>query len=349
MPAPPSALERLAFATNAAPGLFLDLVGTGGLRAAHAGLKLGIFEALRDSPRSGEELAAALKLEPRALGAVLELLAATGYLQQAAGRYGNTALTTKWLLRGSPQNIGALVSFWQEIVFPFWDQHLLSTVREGAPPMTLYQWMDQHPGQWPIAQAWFRDAARLVAAEVVAKVPLDGSARRLLDVGGGHGEFSAAFCRAHAGLQATILDQPAALALTRDTLRAAGMEARITLQEGDFERGKLGVGYDAVLLFNVLHGLGPAQCQELLRKASEALITGGRVAILDNFRGRALGPATAAFVPLLGVVYLVALGGRVHDDDDVAAWLRDAGFEGVQRKELRNAPGTSVVLARKAG
>ena len=82
---------------------------------------------------------------------------------------------------------------------------------------------------------------------------LPPTARRLLDVGGGHGSYSIGFCRRYPQLSATIFDLPGALKLGQETIAAERISDRIWVQEGDFWVDDLGDSYDVALLFNIIH------------------------------------------------------------------------------------------------
>ena len=127
------------------------------------------------------------------------------------------------------------------------------------------------------------------------KLRLPSGARQLLDIGGGHGLYSAALCRRHPGLTATVLDLPGSAAVGREIVAAAGMADRVRFRDGDatagdLGSGDLGSGYDAVLCFNLVHHLSPDQIPALFGKAREALAPGGTLAVMDAFADPAAGP-----------------------------------------------------------
>lgn len=344
----PNLLERAAFQANVAPALILDTLGAASLRLVHLGLKLGVFEALRE-PAAPEALAKRLGTDPRATTLLLETLAAAGYLARRGERFGNTPLTTRWLLADARGGMAPFVAFWERIVFPFWEEHLDAVMRQGRPPLTLYQWMDRHPGTWPLAQAWFASLARGTRDEVVRRAALPPGTATLLDVGGGHGLYSEAFAAAQPGLRATLLDLPASLKVAEATLAGSRVRDRIALRAGDYTRDDLGAGYDAALLFNVVHAHTPAENQALLRKVAASLRPGGRVLVLEQLRGAAPGPVVRATLEVVGFNYLAVLGGQAYRKPDLAAWLEGAGFGRARFLGLRSSPGNTLVVAEKPG
>ena len=350
MPTDPNLLERLLlFRLNRGPAPVLDLFGAGSFEALTMALDLGLFEALADGPATPAALAARFEGDERGLRTLLAFLAAQGYVAETDGRYRNTAMTTKWLTTASDTNVAPWLSFWNELVFPFWEQHLERAVLDGAPPVTIYEWFDEEPTRWETAQAGFRAAATLLVDEVTESVDVPTGASRLLDVGGGHGLYAVELCRAHPDLTATVFDNADALEAARREIRAAGVEERVDTTPGDYWTDDLGTGYDVALVFNVVHAHDDAANRRLLRRVAGALKPGGTVAVLDQFAGSARTPVGRTGLGFIGLTYLATLGAETHPHEAVAEWLRAAGFEDVRRTPIRRAgPGNTLVQATKA-
>jgi len=65
--------------------------------------------------------------------------------------------------------------------------------------------------------------------------------------------------------------------------------------------------------------------------------------------GKAPGVVAPAIAKLLGMSYFQLLGGRIYPLEEIAGWLTTEGFSNLQRKNLRKAPGNSLIMAYKAG
>jgi SAM-dependent methyltransferase len=237
--------------------------------------------------------------------------------------------------------------FLERAAFDLWDG-VEESVRTGRPPRPLYEWLEADPDLSGAFQVWTRWIAGSAAPEIVRRVRLENDARRILDVGGGHGRYAAEFCRTHPQVSAVILDLPTALVSARDLLEMPELTGRISLQAGDFLTDALGTDFDLALLVNIVHGLSPEQNRQLLARVREALRPGGRVAIVEQFVGRAPGPAVNAIQRLLDLNYHLALGGRTYRFSEAAVWLTEAGFTSPRRSNVRSAPGTSLVVAGTA-
>lgn len=208
-------------------------------------------------------------------------------------------------------------------VFPFWREHANTAIRTGEPPVTLYQWLNERSERWPIAPRWFRAAASLLADQIVDEVTVPDGVRSLLDLGGGHGLSAATLCERHPDLSAVLFDHP------------------------DDLEDDLGEGYDDVLLFNVTHAPDPATVQTLFERADDALASGGRLVVPDQFEGGGRMNAGRAAVAFSTLTDRITLGQSVHVADGVADWLGDAGFSAPSRTGRRRNPGSELLQATR--
>jgi SAM-dependent methyltransferase len=161
-----------------------------------------------------------------------------------------------------------------------------------------------------------------------AIVPVE-TARRLVDVAGGHGGFAMAMCRRHPGLQATVLDLPPSAAVGRKIVAEQGFDDRVSFREGDvFELG-LGEDLDVVSVFNLIHHLPEERDRELCRLAREALRPGGVLVIGDSARPEP-GDELSQHAAVSSVLFYAWSHSRNFSPSEVSGWMREAGFEDVE-------------------
>src|SRR3990172_801386 len=339
MPIVPNFIERLVLLTfNQGPGLMLDFLGAQAFRAVGVAVKLGVFEALSGGPLTAAEAARQIEASERGTALLLDALEALGYVKKQDGRYVNTPMTVKWLLRHSPTSLAGGIPFFDSMVFDRWG-HLDESIRRGKPAVCGSEWLDQHPGGYRIYEQGMIAVARMTADEVIAKVKLAHSARRLLDVGGGHGLYSIRFCHRYQGLSATIFDLPPAVEVARETIAAEDMGGRVTAQAGDVWIDDFDTGYDVVLLFNLIHAYLPDKNVELLRKVSGALHRGGRIVIMEQIAGRVFGSTATVLARLQALNFFNDLEAQTYTFEDIADWLTQAGFVNPRRINLLKTPG----------
>ena len=344
MPVVPNFVERLILLRlNQGPGPLLDLFGAGAFRVVCAALDLGIFDALSQGPLTVGELSQRTGTNQRGMSLLLGALEAFGYVQKTGNGYANTPLAAKWLPGSSPSHLADFLTWWQELVFAFWDDYLEDAIRNERPPVTIYEWLESQPDGWKVAQAGFEATARMVLDDVIARIDFPPSSKRVLDVGGGHGLYSIELCRRNPKVTATIFDLPVALERARENGRASDLNDRVSFLPGDYREDDLGHGYDVALVFNIIHAHPPKENVRLLKKVAASLAPNGRVVILDQMGDRAFGPMMRAANSLIALTYFILLGGQTFTYEEVEGWLREAEFAVVSRKSLLKAPGTMMI------
>ena len=347
MPIIPNLIERMILLKlNRGPGLMLDFLGAQAFRAVCVAVKLGVFEALSSGPLTARETASQIEADERGTALLLEALESLGYVNEKDGRYVNTPMTSKWGLRSSPTSLAGGIPFFESMVFDRW-AYLDESIRRGEPAIHGDEWLDRNPDGWKIYQRGMVAVARMAADEVVAKTKLPLTARRLLDVGGGHGLYSIRFCRRYPNLSATVFDVRPALEVARETIAAENIGDRVTVQEGDVWIDDLGTAYDVALLFNVVHIYSPDKNIDLLRKVAGALNSGGLIVILEVMPSKVCGPAARALAHLQALNFYNDLGGQTYAFDKIASWVTESGFTNPRRITLRKMPGFSLVLGEK--
>ncbi len=340
---PDTFLERLGLLANRGPTPLLETqVAFTVARAIMAGAALGVFEALGNGERTGNEVAAACHTHPGATKKLLDCLVAVGYVRHRAGRYRLAPRRKKWLLEASPTSVVDKLVF--QIVEWGWVSQLEDFVRTGEPVafhgrMTATEW------------AGYQDAMRALAAssagEVARKVPVPKGARRLLDIGGSHGLHSAALCRRHRGLSSTILELPAALPRARAIAVAHDLEGRITYRAGDALHTDLGeASFDLVFVSHLVHHFSADENRALACRVARCLRPGGYYVVgelLRPARPGAGGPAANA-VDLYFALISAAGTWSAHE---IASWQRQAGLVPRRPSPILALPGYALVAARK--
>jgi SAM-dependent methyltransferase len=347
MPVVPNFVERTLFLSlNQGPGPVLDIWNAVAFRAVLAAIRLDVFEALASGPMSAAELAQRLHADAGGVQRLLHALEPLGYVKRQGDRYANTSMTIKWLLRSSPMSFAPYFRYWGAIIPRLMDDLEIS-IEQGRAPRNLYEWIEHEPEVSRDFQEAMISLANFALGDVIGKLQLPDSARRLLDVGGGHAMYSVALCQKYPLLSAVVFDSPQALVTGRANIDRARLANRVTVQTGNFFRDELGSGYDAALLFNIIHDCSPDQNVELLRKAARALNPGGQLIVLEQLAGKALLPMGNAINGLLGLSYFHLLQGNLYAFDEVARWFGEAGFGQPRRVNLLKAAGSSLIVGTK--
>lgn len=332
--APDGLLERVALASGQVPSaLILQSLCMGYARVTGAAVRLGVFEALAAGPRRAEQVAATIGADPTGTAMLLSALNGTGFLSRRDGVYALRPQTRRWLLADGPGSLRDASLFLADL----WDRWatLEETVRSGR--CADFHAAGQDPGHWERYLRGLGCFARMARAEVAKKAALPASARRVLDVGGGHGVYAVGLCERNPDLEVEILDLPDAARVGRAIVAEMGMQARVRHREGDHRVAEWGEGWDAVLLFNVLHNERPEVAAALVRRAHEALRPGGLILILESEHREPRGDVTA-IAGLNEVFFFLLNGTAVWPEATMRGWMAQAGFISPRRRRLLRAP-----------
>lgn len=303
------------------------------VRVLMAGHQLGIFEALR-TPQSVQQVAQKCGTDPNMTERLLIACCALGVVQRDGNKFSLTKLGQDLLLPESHRFIGGILGHYENLWW-FWTG-LTEVVRTGkrdsAPPPPK-----EFESRWHEFWIW---AMHGIAANGVGQwlsENLDLSDRSLLlDVGGGPGTYSVILCQKFPNLKAVIWDLPRTLTIAEEVVKRFGMEDRITLQPGDWNKDEFGSGYDCLLMSNILHGHG-SQAPMKLAKAFRALEPGGLLIVHDFLlNDEKTGPLPAALFNLMVGAYSVR---------EMLTVIEDAGFRDARLVAYHTKRGSGLITA----
>src|SRR5262245_28806549 len=313
-------------------------------RLTQTALELAIFDALEDSAATAEVVAKRLKLEPKATELLLNALTALELLHKGKEHFSLTEIAAKYLLKSSPQYVGAMIRF-ESSLWACWEK-LPEAIRSGQPvrPPNMYQ-------DDPCETEIFINAMDSLVnargdAAVTANVIDWSGITELLDVGSGLATYPAAFCKRFPRLRVTIFDLPSTLAITDRYVREAGMTERIQCIAGDYRKDPIPASYDAIFLSNIIHGEGEQDNAALIRKLASNLKLGGRLVVKDHILddSRTTPPVGAIFSLLM---LLTTESGRCYSFSEIKSWMEDASLSRVERIDLPMPLTSSLVIGVK--
>jgi ubiquinone/menaquinone biosynthesis C-methylase UbiE len=316
-------------------------------QALFVALEIDLFSQLAPGSRTAAELAATTGVAPNRLQTLLHALTGIGLLVSdgAAGatRYGNAPACDRHLVRGAPGDIGDYVRLQiGRQLYPALGR-LATGLTSAASDVSSR--LFTHPEEARTFTTAQHAGSLAAARTLAARTPLPAGAR-LLDVGGGSGAFSIAFCERNPDLRATVLDFPAVLDVAREIRDAAALTGRITLLASDATTTAWPGGQDVVLLSYLLSALGDAEIDPVLAAAHASLRPGGLLLVHDfMLDDDGPGPAPAA---LWFLQYVAHRGDGVSfSARTLAPRLHRVGFA-ADPAEVLIPEITKVIHARKA-
>ncbi len=301
-----------------------------------AALKSGIFETLGGDSRTPAEVAAEMGLDERAVDVVMCALAAAEILVKDGEQFSIDPGARPYLIKGSPETMVSILGH-NRTLLKNWVK-LEDVLRTGEPAPRS----ERTPEELEDFICGMENVSRRSSEEVASRVDLT-TAHRLLDLGGGPGTAALTFARTNQQLKCVVFDLAGPVKIAQDQIRAAGLENRVTTRVGDFHSDDYGQGFDVVYISNIIHMLSPDQTLEILTRAGQALVSGGRVLVKDFFLDDSR--TTPAWTAQFSVNMLVSTqGGKSYTLTEMNALLGQAGFGGLETVPI---PRNSLLISAK--
>jgi predicted O-methyltransferase YrrM len=284
--------------------------------------ELDVFTTIGNDGKTSPDVAGAIQADRRGTDRLLNALCALGFLQKEKGRFMNTDLSKRYLVKGSEEylsRIGHSLNLYRS-----WGS-LTDAVKAGT--TVLAREYD------PVSLGNFIEAmhhrARKTADRLVSYIDLTG-VKRVLDVGGGSGVYSMAFARAKPGLKAVVLDLPKVTELARKYISETGLSASISTMDGDYNRDDFGTGYDLVFMSAIVHINSFDENVALIARAHRSLNPGGVIVIQDHImEDNRTEPARGALFALNMLVN--TRRGDTYTEGEMRQWFEMAGCVDVRR------------------
>jgi 3-hydroxy-5-methyl-1-naphthoate 3-O-methyltransferase len=311
---------------------------------------MDLFTRLAGTPMTASEAARWFRIEERPAEMLLTGCAGLGLLEKQKGKYRNTPLAEKFLVRGARYYFGGVVTMFNRRLYSGWDKlpEAISTNRpttwnpdkqaslfEGSDPAMMQTfWQAMH-------------SLSIFTARALGEAVDFSKFRKLLDVGGGSAAFDIELCQRYPTLSATVYDLPFVTEIAEERIVEAGLRERISTQPGDFFADpKYPPDHDVILLSMIMHDWSEQEDRAILRKCYEALTPGGAVVIVELLvNDDKTGPAPAALMSLNMLIETV--GGRNYTAAEYRAWLEDVGYHNVRMVPFEAAGANGAVIGYK--
>ena len=295
------------------------------LTAAH---ELGLFSALEEKCLSQQEVESALSLKARPVEGMLSVLTGAGLIVRMDERYGLSETARTYLLPSSPYYWGGFFSQIRD--YPISHGSILEAFKKDKPTVSDTDVYEMTAEMESMAVGFTR------AMHAVTLAPGQGSAmrgnfqgvKRLLDVGGGSGNFCISLVQNHLDIRCTVLELPAVCKVVDQYIADYGLKDRINSSPGDFFVSQWPRGYDAVFFGNIFHNWDRERCLILGRKAFDCLPPGGRIylqeMLLDDSGSKPLTVAANT------IVMIFNHDGKQFTASELKGLLEECGFRDIE-------------------
>ena len=253
-------------------------------------VRVGLFDALDDVPRSPRDVSGELQLDEGALTRFLRGLALLGLVQEHADPGGGANRFTLLPLGRPLQStadgpLGSYARLAHEQFVPAWQSMEVALRGVGHPfeaafGKKVWDYRRSNPGAGALFNAWLHRQSAAVAEELAGALAIP-SRGRVADIGGGVGILLAAVLRRHAPCRGVLVEQPAVLPQARTFLDAQGLMPRCELAATDFHVA-VPPGCDCYLLKSVLHDWDDDACIGILRAVHAGTHAGSQVFVIER-------------------------------------------------------------------
>jgi hypothetical protein len=309
--------------------------------------KLGLADLLLDQPRTAEELATATRTHPQALYRLLRALASLGiFAEDDSRRFRLTPLAEclRSNVAGSVRSLAIMRGEWQ---YEAWGELLYSiqtnqSAFEHLYGMPYFDYLGQNPDKGKLFDDAMSGMHGRETAAMLKAYDFSGITT-LADIGGGNGHVLTATLSAYPNLRGLLFDLPAVAERTKDRIKAAGLEGRCQVLQGNFFESVPG-GADAYLLRHIIHDWDDARSTAILRNCRKAMEQTGKLLVVEGVIPPGNGPALSKFFDL---AMLVVPGGLERTEDEYRRLFEASGFR--LRRIVPTATWISVIEGEPAG
>jgi O-methyltransferase domain/Dimerisation domain len=314
-------------------------VGTGfwASKTLLSAVEMELFTELAKHPEPLPELSARLGLHPRSAHDFLDALVSLNFLERRDGTYYNTPSTDLFLDKRKPSYIGGILEMANHRLYPFW-ANLTTALRTGLPQN------EASNGDADPFTALYADPERLRgflksmtgisrgANIAIAKQFPWADYKSAVDVGTAQGDLISQVALANPHLAGTGFDLPAVGPIFEDYIATNGLSGRVQFSPGSFFDAPI-PNADVVMMGHILHDWDLPTKRMLIRKAHEALPTGGALVVYESIIDDDRSKNTFGLLMSLNML-IETPGGFDYTGADCTAWMREAGFHSTRVEHL---------------
>jgi predicted O-methyltransferase YrrM len=321
------------------PGSLLELSGYYWKSCTlHAAVKLDVFTAIGNQRVTSKQIAAKLGSDNSSLQRLLNALTAMALLSKTGNTFSNTSAAKSFLSKDSNSYIGHIIMHHHHLMESW--THLDQAVKTGQPVRKRTSFSDEERRESFLLGMF--NMAMTVAPQLVPLIDLGGR-KHLLDLGGGPGTYAIHFCMNNPRLTATVFDLPASRPFAEKTIKNFDLTERIDFDAGNYLEDPITGRYDVAWMSHILHGEGPDDCREIIKKTAAVLEPGGLIIIhdfiLNNSMDGPLFPALFSLNMLLGTP-----SGQSYSEEQIADMLADVGAKDIRRIPFDSPNDSGIIL-----
>jgi SAM-dependent methyltransferase len=293
-------------------------------QALYVAAELGIADLLRDGSRTIEQLAETSHTDPEALYRVLRFLASKGIFLEGPPRHFTQTKLSDALRADAPSSPRDVIRMISGEPYTAFGQ-LLYTVRTGKTAfdyvfgMPRFEWLASHPEKADLFQRAMVSLSQGANAEAAEAYDFT-ECRRVVDVGGGHGQLLSEIVTRNPHITGVLYDLADGIAAAR--VGIGGQLPRCELVAGDFFEN-VPEAADAYILKKVIHDWDDERAEKILENCRRAMAPEGKVLVVETIMSAGNEPDP---IKTFDLIMLVAVGGRERTRDQYERLFARAGL-----------------------
>jgi hypothetical protein len=304
-------------------------------RALLTAVDFDLFTVLAAGALGCDDLVARLGLAGRGARDFFDALVALGFLRRDRdGRYSNEPDADLYLDRRKPTCIAGQLDHLNRRHYRNWSL-LGEALRTGSPQsLELGAGYDVLYADDAARQVFLdgMTSGSLLAAKALAQHFPWGNYRTFIDIGTAQGCVPVEIARTHPHLTGGGFDLPRVEVAFASYVRRNGLSNRLSFFPGDFFAESLPLA-DVLIMGRILHNWDTPTRKLLLRKAYEALPSGGALIVYDPFLDNDRCRDAHALLSSLNMLIETA-GGSEYTAEECCAWMQQAGFATIREEPL---------------
>ena len=288
--------------------------------------QLGIPDLVEAGPRSAEDLATEIGVQPQALYRLMRATACVGVLSEGPdGRFSETSMSAVLRKNANPSLRGLAIMGGREWHGRGWS-YLEYCVRTGKQAidriygMPIFEYLKQHPEEAQIFDETMTGLSTIDGPAVADAYAFDGI-RSIVDVAGGHGFLLATILARNPQMRGTLYDAPHVVEGAKNGPLRPLME-RCTFVSGDMF-SSMPAGSDAYIMKHIIHDWPDDLCIKILKACRKNVSAGGKLLVVDNViqPGNDFSPGK-----FLDLQMLIFPGGRERTEREFRELFAAAGW-----------------------
>jgi hypothetical protein len=295
-------------------------------QALSVAAELGLPDLLASGPQSSTSLAQARGVHAPSLHRLLRALGTIEIVRERADGAFELLPMGALLRSDAAPSLHALAILvgryqWQAL------GHLMDSIKTGADvaSMTLTAaFNEQQPGAAAVMNQAIAEQSRRIAPAVVQAYDFT-SCRRIIDVGGGHGELLVAILQANPAACGVLFEVPRVMEQAQEHLARAALAHRCECLAGDFFEAVPGGG-DAYVLKSILHNWNDEQSTCILANCRRVMSEGATLLLVERIMPERLGVSAADQAYASDDLNALTRAAKERTEAEFRGLLASAGF-----------------------